>query len=191
MNKASVETVRLLPLLEQDAAGLERVRQLRNAPEVRRYMYSDHEISPGEHAAWLQRLAGDASQRAWVVLYDGVIEGLVSLSALRAAHRTAEWAFYLSPQMQGQGVGGVVEYLLLEHAFGPAGLEKLNCEVLASNPKVVAMHQKFGFAVEGTRRENVIKEGRRTDVVLLGILAAEWRAQQPRFARLFGAHRHS
>lgn len=187
MKKASIATVQLAPLLEQDAAGIERVRQLRNAPEVRQYMYTHHEISVDEHAAWVASLQGNAGQRAWVVRYDDRIEGLVSLGAIRPQQKSAEWAFYLSPAMQGQGVGGVVEFLLLDEAFGRAGLEKLNCEVLATNPKVVAMHQKFGFAVEGTRRANVIKDGVRTDVVLLGILAAEWQAARPRFARLFGA----
>lgn len=187
MNKPRLDSVQFAPLLERSAADQERVRQLRNAPEVRCHMYSDHEIGAAEHAAWLASLAGNPSQRAWVVLYMGNIEGLVSLSAIKPQHQSAEWAFYLSPAMQGQGVGGLVEFRLLDLAFGEFGLQKLNCEVLASNPKVIEMHQKFGFTLEGTRRANVVKDGRRTDVALLGILAAEWAAQRPRFARLFGA----
>ncbi|WBS02786.1 UDP-4-amino-4,6-dideoxy-N-acetyl-beta-L-altrosamine N-acetyltransferase [Pseudoduganella sp. SL102] len=187
MSKASVQSVRFAPLLEQDAAGLERIRELRNAPSVREHMYSDHEITADEHARWLDSLRGNEAQLAWVVLYHGSIEGLVSLSAIRPRHRSAEWAFYLSPEMQGKGVGGVVEFLLLDLAFGACALEKLNCEVLATNPKVIAMHQKFGFTLEGTRRANVIKAGQRIDVALLGILAGEWQIQRPRFARLYGA----
>lgn len=187
MNKTTLDDVRFAPLLEQDAAGLERVRQLRNAPQVRQYMYSDHEISAAEHASWIASLHGNPSVRAWVVLYHGNIEGLVSLSAIHSRQKSAEWAFYLSPEMQGKGVGGVVEFRLLDLAFGELGLEKLNCEVLASNPKVCEMHQKFGFALEGVRRANVIKDGQRMDVSLLGILPAEWQAARPRFARLYGA----
>lgn len=188
MNKADINSVTFAALLEQDGAAVERVRQLRNEPGVRQYMYSDHEISPQEHLAWLAGLRGNASQRVWAVLHQGRVEGLVSLSAIRSAQKSAEWAFYLSPAMQGKGVGGVVEFKLLDLAFGEMGLEKLNCEVLASNPKVIEMHQKFGFRLEGVRRANVIKDGQRTDVVLLGILPAEWQEQRPRFARLYAAH---
>jgi len=45
---------------------------------------------------------------------------------------------------------------------------------------VVKMHQKFGFAIEGVRRKNILKEGARVDVVLLGITRDEWLAQRPK-----------
>lgn len=187
MNKAGISSVTFASLLEQGPETLERVRQLRNEPAVRQHMYSDHVISPQEHQAWLAGLRGNAGQRAWAVLHHGAVEGLVSLGAIRAAQKSAEWAFYLSSEMQGKGVGGVVEFKLLDLAFGEMGLEKLNCEVLASNPKVVEMHQKFGFQLEGVRRANVIKNGQRVDVVLLGILPAEWQERRPHFARLYAA----
>jgi RimJ/RimL family protein N-acetyltransferase len=61
-----------------------------------------------------------------------------------------------------------------------AGLEKLNCEVLQSNPAVISLHQKFGFSVEGVRRQNVIKDNVRVDVVMLGITRQEWAARRPK-----------
>lgn len=188
MHKITVEQVSFAPLLEQGPAAIERIRELRNAPGVRKHMYSDHLIAPAEHAAWIASLHGNATQQHWVILYDGNIEGLVSLQAIKARQKSADWAFYLSPEMQGKGVGGVVEFKLLDLAFGQAGLEKLNCEVLASNPAVIEMHKKFGFQLEGTRRANVIKDGQRIDVALLGILPQEWQQQRPRFERLYVVH---
>lgn len=185
MHKIRVDSVAFAPLLEQGAAAIERVRELRNAPGVRKYMYSDHLISASEHAAWIASLHGNAAQQVWVVLYDGNIEGLVALQAIKAQQKSADWAFYLSQEMQGKGVGGVVEFKLLEIAFGQFGLEKLNCEVLATNPAVIEMHKKFGFQLEGMRRANVIKDGQRIDVALLGILPHEWQQQRPRFERLY------
>lgn len=189
MNKVDAASVQLASLSGQPQDVLERIRQLRNAPAVRQYMYSDHEISVEEHGAWLARLAGNPAQRAMIVTWQGEVVGLVALSEISLHHKSASWAFYLSEQVQGMGIGGVVEFKLLELAFIELGLEKLNCEVLASNMKVVAMHQKFGFQIEGTKRANVLKDGTRMDVVLLGMLAAEWTAQRPRFMRLFGGFR--
>jgi UDP-4-amino-4,6-dideoxy-N-acetyl-beta-L-altrosamine N-acetyltransferase len=41
------------------------------------------------------------------------------------------------------------------------------------------MHQKFGFELEGVRRKNIIKDGSRIDVVLLGITKEEWKSKRP------------
>ncbi len=180
--------ISFVPILATDALVRERVRQLRNQPQVRRFMYTDHEISPQEHQAWLTSLEGNGRQAVYVVMVDDVPRGVVSLNAINALHQCADWAFYLDSELQGKGLGSQVECWLLDHAFDDVGLAKLNCEVLASNPAVVRLHQKFGFTLEGVRRQNVCKDGVRLDVMLLGITADEWRAQRPqiiqRLARL-------
>ncbi|MGC1333082.1 MULTISPECIES: UDP-4-amino-4,6-dideoxy-N-acetyl-beta-L-altrosamine N-acetyltransferase [unclassified Pseudomonas] len=176
------------PILATSAETRERVRQLRNQPQVRRFMYTDHEISPQEHQAWLASLEGNARQAVYVVMVDGIACGLVSLNAINLQHGSADWAFYLDSELQGKGLGSQVECWLLDHAFNDVGLAKLNCEVLASNPAVVRLHQKFGFTLEGVRRQNVLKDGQRLGVMLLGITAEEWHAHRPqiieRLARL-------
>ncbi|OLS58992.1 hypothetical protein PSEMO_59520 [Pseudomonas putida] len=166
-------------ILDTSLAVQARVRDLRNHIDVRRFMYSSHEISIDEHGQWLASLVGNQRQRVFVVMLDDQVAGIVSLNAINAAHRTADWAFYLDPALQGRGVGSLVEFWLLDHAFNEAGLEKLNCEVLESNTAVVKMHCKFGFSQEGVRRQNILKDGARLDVVLLGITRAEWQAQRP------------
>lgn len=187
MNRASIGDVVFAPLLEQPPETLERIRELRNAEGVRKYMYSDHLISKEEHARWIASLTGNESICAMVIIVNGKVEGLVSVSAIKRVHKSADWAFYLSEDMQGKGVGGVVEFKLLDYVFNDLGLEKLNCEVLETNPKVIEMHQKFGFKLEGIRRANVVKDGKRIDVAYLGILRDEWLAARSRFARLFSA----
>ncbi len=182
--------ITFVPILATSAPVQERVRQLRNQPEVRRHMYTDHEISPREHQAWLASLHDNARQSVFVVLVDDTPRGVVSLNAINTLHQCADWAFYLDSELQGKGLGSQVECWLLDHAFDDVGLAKLNCEVLASNPAVVRLHQKFGFTLEGVRRQNVSRNGERLDVMLLGISAEEWRAHRPqiieRLARLRG-----
>lgn len=52
-------------------------------------------------------------------------------------------------------------------------------ESLRGNPAVINMHLKFGFQQEGLRRQNILKDGQRIDVVLLGITKAEWQSKRP------------
>lgn len=172
--------MQFIPLLDATPDVQAQVRNLRNQPAVRKFMYTEHEISPDEHAAWLESLKGNPRQAVFVVMLDEQAAGVVSLNAINTLHHSADWAFYLDGALQGKGVGSQVELWLLNHAFDIVRLEKLNCEVLQSNMAVIRLHQKFGFAIEGVRRQNVIKDGRRMDVVLLGITREEWLAQRPK-----------
>lgn len=168
-----------LDILDAGPTYQAQVRELRNHADIRRFMYTDHPIGPQEHASWLASLGGNHRQKVFVILHHGAVAGVVSLNGIDTVHRTADWAFYLDPALQGKGLGSRVEFWLLDHAFNEAGLEKLNCEVLASNPTVVKLHRRFGFTQEGVRRQNILKDGERMDVVLLGITRDEWLAQRP------------
>ena len=61
-----------------------------------------------------------------------------------------------------------------DHIISQLDLEKLNCEVLESNPAVVRMHAKFLFKEEGFRRSNVVKGGDRISVHVLGLTREDW-----------------
>ena len=172
--------MRVVPILELSADQQAHVRQLRNQPDVRKFMYTDHEISEAEHLKWLDALRASSRQQVFVIVMEADPVGVVSLSAINATHGTADWAFYLDTTLQGKGLGSQVELWMLDYAFGAAGLEKLNCEVLEINPAVIRMHQKFGFVIEGVRREHIVRDGKRINAVLLGITKNEWLAQRPK-----------
>jgi UDP-4-amino-4,6-dideoxy-N-acetyl-beta-L-altrosamine N-acetyltransferase len=168
-----------VPLVGASADIQAHVRLLRNQPDVRKYMYTSHEISEAEHTRWLASLVDNERQSVFVVLLGAQPVGVVALNAINRLHGTADWAFYLDRAVQGKGIGSLIEFWMLDHAFNEVGLHKLNCEVLQNNPSVIRMHQKFGFQIEGVRRQNVLKDGSRIDVVLLGISAEEWQTRRP------------
>ncbi|UFH51675.1 UDP-4-amino-4,6-dideoxy-N-acetyl-beta-L-altrosamine N-acetyltransferase [Pseudomonas sp. KNUC1026] len=147
-------------------------------------MYTCHEISEQEHSLWLGSLVGNARVRVFALLLESSVIGVVSLSAINLQHKTADWAFYLDTTLQGKGLGSQVEARMLDYAFGEAGLEKLNCEVLAFNTPVIALHQKFGFTIEGTRHAQIERDGQRLDVVLLGITRGQWHERREALAPL-------
>jgi UDP-4-amino-4,6-dideoxy-N-acetyl-beta-L-altrosamine N-acetyltransferase len=162
----------LRPLTPDDAPTLLRWR---NLPEIARYMYTDHAISPEEHAAWFDRALTRDDARYWIIAADGVDVGLVNLTGIDPVQRTCSWAFYIAdPAARGKGTGAFTEYTILERVFSEMGFRKLSCEVLASNPAVLAMHERFGFVREGCFREQIQKAEGPIDVHRLGILSREW-----------------
>jgi UDP-4-amino-4,6-dideoxy-N-acetyl-beta-L-altrosamine N-acetyltransferase len=174
--------VQLRPL---DPADSERLYAWRNSPEVAAFMYTDHQITPGEHARWFAGIAGDPRRDYRIIEVDGEPAGLANFADIDPVQGRASWAYYLAdPSVRGKGVGGYVEFLMIERAFGEPdhgglGLRKLWCEVLVTNEPVWKLHQKFGFRQEALLRAHVVKAGQPIDVVGLGLLAEEWPAVRP------------
>jgi UDP-4-amino-4,6-dideoxy-N-acetyl-beta-L-altrosamine N-acetyltransferase len=169
-------TILLRDLFEDDRL---RILTWRNSPEVAAYMYSDHAISQAEHDRWFDGLAGDDRRHYWIIEVDGEPVGLANLADIDRTHRRCAWAYYLaSPSVRGLGVGSFVEFQVIEHVFGTLGLEKLWCEVLASNEAVWKLHMLHGFEREALFRRHVIKNGERVDVIGLGLLAEDWSARR-------------
>jgi UDP-4-amino-4,6-dideoxy-N-acetyl-beta-L-altrosamine N-acetyltransferase len=164
----------LRPLKAEDSPTL---LQWRNLPEVSRFMYTDHQIGRTEHEAWFERALVRKDARYWIISSAGEDLGFVAVTDIDPRHGTASWAFYIAEaSARGKGIGAFTEYTVLNFVFDELGLRKLNCEVLATNPAVLAMHERFGFQQEGLFREEVVKPEGPVDVHRLAILEREWRA---------------
>lgn len=158
----------------------EMIRVWRNMPEVSKFMYTDHYITPEEHERWFQRITTDPTCRYWIIVCDEVDVGLVNIYNLDHRNQRCYWAFYIAdPRARGKGVGSFVEYSVLRYVFDHLGLNKLCCEVLSFNQGVIDMHKRFGFQEEGLFREHIFKGGTYYDVVALAILRKEWEALKP------------
>lgn len=170
----------MITLRDITPADKEMVREWRNLPEIRKYMYTDHVITPEEHEVWFQRILHDPTCRYWVIACDGQDVGVASLYAIDNTNRRCYWAFYVaSSNLGGKGVGTFAEYSVLKYVFDHLHLNKLCCEVLDFNRAVVRMHKSFGFVEEGVFRKHVIKNGEMHDVFCLAILKDEWETVKP------------
>ncbi|MBW8816493.1 MAG: UDP-4-amino-4,6-dideoxy-N-acetyl-beta-L-altrosamine N-acetyltransferase [Caulobacterales bacterium] len=179
----SAPTITLRDVTAEDSA---RLLAWRNMPEVSAWMYSDHLISPDEHARWFESALANPARRYWIIEMDGLPVGLANLADIDLVHRKCAWAYYLAdPAVRGRGVGSFVEFWMIEHVFADLRLNKLWCEVLIGNEPVWKLHESYGFLREALFRAHVWKDGEPMDVVGLGLLAADWAARRAdRLARL-------
>ena len=161
------------PLKAADGA---QVLAWRNSLDVADYMYGDHQIGAAEHARWMRGVLSADAHMHWIIEAGGAPVGVANLAKLNEAARRCELGHYIAePVMRGLGIGAAVEYILLQHVFETLGLNKLWCEVLASNEGAWRLHLQFGFQREAHFRDHVWKDGRFRDVYGLGALAADWR----------------
>ena len=174
--QTTADNIELKTVHDCDDDTIEALRKLRNLPSIRDNMYTNHEISPDEHFNWASRQKDNQHEIFFFVFYEAKLIGGASLNKVDKLNKRAEWAFYLSPDRQGKGLGAALEYKMLEFSFTEIKLNKLDCEVLEFNTSVISMHKRFGFKEEGCRRARIIRDGKPIDAVLLGITAKEWEA---------------
>ncbi len=164
--------VRLRPLQASDSA---RLLAWRNLPDIRRWMYTDHHIPQAEHDLWFAAALSDAGRRDWIIEAENEPAGLVSLTGLGSPHRRGTLGYYLAdPALRGRGVGAFAKHEAIEQGFAVLGLNKLWCEALVDNAASIGLLESLGFRREALFRAHVIKAGRPTDVVGLGLLASDW-----------------
>ena len=170
-------SVHLRPVETGDS---DRLLDWRNREQVAAYMYTDHQISPDEHARWFAAAMAAPDRRYWIIELDREPVGLANLAGIDPARRRCEWAYYLAEtSVRGRGVGAAVELVVIDHVFETLGLHKLWCEVLIENEAVWKLHLSFGFVREALYRDHVWKAGRFQDVVGLGLLADDWAKARP------------
>lgn len=153
----------------EDLAG---VLAWRNHPEVRRYMYTQHEISPEEHARWFEIALNEAGRHLLIFESDSRPAGFINFHQI-APGGIADWGFYVAPDAP-KGTGSSLGRSALQHAFGPLGLHKICGQALAYNERSIRFHQTLGFRVEGTLLQQHFDGHNYHDVVCFGLLATEW-----------------
>ena len=156
-----------------EADDLAMVLSWRNHPEVRKYMFSSHEISWEEHKAWFERERTDPAIECFLYTERDRPLGVVTFCPLHREQGNCFWGFYKHPGAP-RGIGLKMEYAALEYAFGELGLHKVNSEVIAFNEAVIRMQRKVGFREEGRFRDFFYDGSAYHDVVRFGMLEREW-----------------
>ncbi|SFR42239.1 UDP-4-amino-4,6-dideoxy-N-acetyl-beta-L-altrosamine N-acetyltransferase [Marinobacter gudaonensis] len=144
----------------------------RNHESVRRFMYTQHEISPAEHRRWFKRCEQDSNRH--LLIYEEGKQPLGFMNITVAGDsRIADWGFYNAPEAP-KGTGGRLGRLALHYSFDTLGLHKLCGQALAYNEGSIRFHEKLGFTREGVLRQQHFDGNRYHDIVCFGLLKHEW-----------------
>ncbi|HXQ36514.1 MAG TPA: GNAT family protein, partial [Anaerolineales bacterium] len=74
----------------------------------------------------------------------------------------------------GRGYGTDVMKVILRYAFMEINLRRVTLSVFEYNPRAVRSYEKAGFVHEGRMRQFLNREGKRWDMLFMGILRDEW-----------------
>lgn len=170
----SVGGYTLIPFPVLTPAQAEMVLRWRNTDTVRMWMFHRECIGTQDHLAYLEHLRGAPHAAYWmVVLPDGNPLGVVSLTRIDTENSNAYVGVYARPDQPVPGAGTLLMRCLHEVAFGAMGLHTLKLEVLASNLRAIGLYTKLGYCREGVLRQFLSLDGKREDVVVMGLIAGE------------------
>ena len=125
--------------LSKDQSLIENVRQWRNYPDVRKYMYNDDEISEEVHRIFISSLNKREDVMYWFVHYKENPIGVVSLVKIDESNKQAELGYYLIPQILNSGLGLAFafhnflfsfKYLMFNVLFGATHANNTNALLL-------------------------------------------------------------
>jgi RimJ/RimL family protein N-acetyltransferase len=74
----------------------------------------------------------------------------------------------------GKGYGTETMTLILQFAFTELNLHRVSLGVFEFNARAIKSYQKAGFVIEGRERKFMNREGRRWDIIDMGVLRDEW-----------------
>lgn len=82
------------------------------------------------------------------------------------------------PEYWSKGYGSDAMRIILRYAFLELNLRRVSLNVFEYNPRAMRSYEKVGFKYEGRYRQFIHREGRRWDIIFMGITRQEWLAQQ-------------
>ena len=74
----------------------------------------------------------------------------------------------------GRGYGTDVMKLILRYAFMEVNLRRVTLTVFEYNPRAIRSYEKVGFQHEGRLRKALLRDGKRWDMLYMGILRDDW-----------------
>jgi len=160
--------VLIRPPMEGDAADLYEVQM---HPQVARNTMGTPSLTLPAFAHKFKSRLTDAGFHTFVAEVRGKAVGEASLR-LNGGRRwgTGELVMMVHPQHQGCGIGTRLMEKLLDLADNWLGLRRVELGVYPDNAPAIRLYEKFGFEVEGRRRQVVIRDGEYIDDLVMARL---------------------
>jgi RimJ/RimL family protein N-acetyltransferase len=77
----------------------------------------------------------------------------------------------------GKGYGSDAMNVILRYAFHELNLRRVALNTFEYNPRGIRSYEKVGFVHEGRMRGYLNRDGRRWDILFMGIMREEWEAR--------------
>lgn len=151
-----------------------------NDPEVRQFLLLSLPMSRAEEEGWFERMLKSPPPEHVLVIEaqtdDGWMPiGNTSLMNIDWVSRNAEVGIFIGEKSYwSRGYGREAMKLMLRHAFKTLNLHRVFLRVYEHNQRGIRAYEHAGFIHEGRLRQDVFRDGRYYDVMIMSVLQPEW-----------------
>ena len=132
----------------------------------------EYPMDPAEQAEELRSME-KAEASIMLLAMDGEeIAGIATVrsSAKIKSRHDGELGIVVARRYQGQGIGTELISRLIQWARGNGVTTRLSLDTRADNVKAAALYLKFGFVMEGCRRNTTLLDGKYYDLYVMGMM---------------------
>jgi UDP-4-amino-4,6-dideoxy-N-acetyl-beta-L-altrosamine N-acetyltransferase len=123
------------------------------------FLNTQMEFNLSAQEAWVESSFQRPDYYHWLILYHDRPVGHIQLAGIDVEMKSAEWGYFIGDE-SALGIGGHVPALFYSFCFKHLGLESLRVQCLHTNPKVIALHQAYGYQFD-PERNFVLTKGSR------------------------------
>jgi len=117
------------------------VLEWRNHPDIKRWMYSQSEITLEEHLNFIENLQKIDDKQYFLVKNGDEFIGVIDFTNIN--QHTADIGIYSNPMISG--VGSLLIKEIISYSFESLKLRTIFAEVLVENKKAYKLYAKVGF----------------------------------------------
>jgi len=154
---------------------LRKVMKWRMLQEVKRYMFSEPNLTYYKQKKWFKKIKNDKSKKYWIVKVNDRDIGLVSLTNIDYKNKKAERGYYIGETLQrGKGLGKQIEINLNDYVFIQMKFNKLFGYIFKFNKRMISIHNKFGSKIEGELKRHILKNNKYEDIIIMSVFKNDW-----------------
>jgi len=124
-----------------------------------------------DHKNWFKRYLAEekiGQQNIYIILNDDVPIGQVGLYDINKEDKNAILYIVIGEkEYWGKGIGAKAIEFIHNYAKNVLHLHKINLNVHAKNKKALSLYKKCGYKIVGTMRENIIRNNKFEDELML------------------------
>ena len=132
----------------------------------------EYPLGVQEQMESIRSLEGNPTNIMLMAMDGEEIAGIATInssSKIKARH-DGELGIVVAKKYQGQGIGTELIRQLIEWARGNKITTRISLDTRADNVKAVELYMKFGFVVEGCRKNSTLLDGVYYDLYVMGMM---------------------
>lgn len=172
-----LETERLYLKLLNEKDELDIV-EWRNQRRIIDNLFSYKGPTLQEHRRWYEEYTRSDKRVEFIIVkkVDNKKIGSIGLSNIDYKNQKAEYGIIIGAQDEtGKGYAKEATVAIIDYGFYELNLQKIFLKVFEDNKEAVNLYKKSCFVQEGILRNEIFKNGKYKNVLVMSILRDEWK----------------